>query len=122
MLCCLYVWTPEGFKSKYGKILLLLRALYGLREAPLLWYQEFRRTLRKLGLEPVDNAPCVWINKHLIIFFYVDNIIILVHPSNLHVHQQFEEELLNIYKIRKLGQLKWFLGIRVVRDWENYYI
>jgi len=55
----LYVWTLEGFKSKYGKILLLLRALYGLREAPLLWYQEFCRTLRKLGLKPVDNVLCV---------------------------------------------------------------
>ena len=118
----LFVWTPEGFKSEHGKILLLLRALYGLREAPLLWYQEFRSTLRRLGLQPVDNAPCVWTNKHLIVFFYVDDIVILVHPSNLHVHQQFEEELMKVYKIRKLGQLKWFLGIRVVRDWDTHRI
>jgi hypothetical protein len=118
----LYVWTPEGFKDEHGKILLLLRALYGLREAPLLWYQELRSTLRRLGLNPVDNAPCVWTNKHLIVFFFVDDIVILVHPSNLHVHRQFEEELLNVYKMRKLGQLKWFLGIRVVRDWETHRI
>ena len=118
----LFVWTPEGFKSEHGKILLLLRALYGLREAPLLWYQELRNTLRKLGLQPVDNAPCVWTNKHLIVFFYVDDIVILVHPSNLHVHQQFEDDLLKVYKIRKLGQLKWFLGIRVVRDWNTHRI
>jgi len=35
---------PEGFDQP-GSCLLLLRALYGLRQSPLLWLQEFSTTL-----------------------------------------------------------------------------
>jgi hypothetical protein len=30
----LYVKTPDGFQDRYGRVLQLLRALYGLKEAP----------------------------------------------------------------------------------------
>ena len=32
----LYCNTPEGFTNQFGSLLLLCRALYGLKEAPLL--------------------------------------------------------------------------------------
>jgi hypothetical protein len=112
----LYVRTPEGFEDEYGQLLLLCRALYGLKEAPLLWYQELHGTLTKMGLKPVPGVPCLYTNKHLIVFFYVDDIVVLVHPSNLHKKDEFEELLLSKYELRKLGSIKWFLGIRVLRD------
>ena len=37
----LYVRTPDGFQDKYGQILRLLRALYGLKEALRLWALHF---------------------------------------------------------------------------------
>jgi hypothetical protein len=41
----LYCYTPEGFTTQFGSLLLLCRALYGLKEAPLLWYQDLAKTL-----------------------------------------------------------------------------
>lgn len=45
----IYCQTPDGFKCA-GMCLFLLRALYSLRQSPLLWLKEFLRTLVDLGL------------------------------------------------------------------------
>ena len=111
----LYVHTPEGFTSQLGRILTLRRALYGLKDAPLLWYKELTKSLTALGLHPIPNTPCLYINADLIIFFYVDDIVVLVHPSKQTAHKSFEAKLLKRYKLRTLGQLQWFLGIRIIR-------
>jgi hypothetical protein len=112
-----YVQTPEPYVKQLGKILELKRALYGLKDAPLLWYKHLKETLIKLGLRPVKDVPCLFTNKRLIVFFYVDDIVVLVHPDHLDDHRWFEERLEAVYDLRKLGELKWFLGIRVLRDW-----
>ena len=38
------------------------------------------------------------------------------HPSNRHLHGEFERKLDEHYDLKCLRELKWFLGIRVVRD------
>jgi hypothetical protein len=50
------------------------------------------------------------------VFFYVDDICVLSYPSNADTYKQFRSELFKEYEIRDIGELKWFLGIRVVRD------
>lgn len=112
----LHCYTPEGFTDKYGELLQLLRALYGLKEAPLLWYEELSSTLKKLGLKPVPGVPCLYSNDELIVFFYVDDIVVLVHPNHMNAFKDFERRLLQTYEIRALGELRWFLGIRVIRN------
>ncbi|KAF7573884.1 hypothetical protein PtrM4_055070 [Pyrenophora tritici-repentis] len=112
-----HVQTPDPYVEELGKILELKRALYGLKDAPLLWYKHLKETLIKLGLKPVKDVPCLFTNERLIVFFYVDDIVVLVHPDHLDDHQAFERRLEAVYDLRKLGELKWFLGIRVLRDW-----
>ncbi|KAI1507080.1 hypothetical protein Ptr86124_013971, partial [Pyrenophora tritici-repentis] len=112
----LYCNTPEGFTTQFGALLLLRRALYGLKEAPLLWYQDLANTLQDLGLKQIPNTPCLFANNSLIVFFYVDDIVVLVHPSKLDIYKEFQDKLFKKYKLRSMGQLNWFLGIRVVRD------
>jgi len=112
----IYCRTPEGFTNEFGELIELLRALYGLKEAPLLWYQELSSTLKKLGLKPVPGALCLFTSDRLIVFFYVDDIVVLVHPLNIATYKSFKQQLLGTYDIRELGELSWFLGIRVIRD------
>jgi hypothetical protein len=112
----LYCYTPEGFTTHFGALLLLCRALYGLKEAPLLWYQDLTKTLLDLGLKQIPNTPCLFANDNLIVFFFVDDIVVLVHPSKLDSHKEFQGKLFNRYELRSMGQLNWFLGIRVIRD------
>ncbi|KAI1668013.1 Pol protein [Pyrenophora tritici-repentis] len=111
----LYVRTPDGFQDKYGRTLRLLRALYGLKEAPRLWAIHFQESLRKLGLQPVQGFPCLWMNTRVILFFYVDDIIILYHPDYQKDFDKLEQQLIKLYNLRQIGEVKWFLGIRVER-------
>jgi hypothetical protein len=94
----------------------VLRALYGLKESPLLWYKHLKETLKPLGMTPILGFPCVYINGWLIMFIYVDDIAMAFHPSDRHLHQEFEKNLDEHYNLTCLGEFKRFLSIRVVRD------
>ena len=114
----IYCRLPDGFERE-GLCWLLLRALYGLKQSPLLWYMVFTAALEELGLSEVPGVNCLFSNGWLTLFFYVDDIVILCAPQNLHKLRQFEEALLSRFEMRSLGELKWFLGIRIVRDRAN---
>jgi hypothetical protein len=101
-----YVQTPDLYAEELGKLLKLKRALYGLKDAPLLWYKHLKETMIKLDLKPVKDVPCLFTNERLIVFFYVDDIVVLVHPDHLDNHQRFERRLEAVYDLRKLGELK----------------
>jgi hypothetical protein len=110
-----YVRYPDGYQEP-GHCLQLIRALYGLPKSPLLWYNLMCEYLRKLGLSPVPDCPCLFTSDKLIVFFYVDDIAVLYHPSNRSLYQEFRTKFLKAFKMREMGELKWFLGIRVIRD------
>lgn len=110
-----YCECPEGFQRP-GHVLRLNRALYGIKQSPLLWLNAFSATLEELGLLPVSGVNCLFCNEHLIVFFYVDDIIVLYARQNIAYLRSFETNLLQRYQVRSLGDLKWFLGIRIQRD------
>ncbi|CCE35041.1 uncharacterized protein CPUR_01969 [Claviceps purpurea 20.1] len=72
---------PKGYQ-KPGFILELQKALYGLRISPLLWQKDFTATLKALGFQSVPHEPCCMIKEEVIIFFYVDDIIIAYKQEN----------------------------------------
>jgi Reverse transcriptase (RNA-dependent DNA polymerase) len=50
----IYGYPPEGFERQ-GSCWHLLRALYGLKQSPLLWYPDFTAALEELGLHPMPG-------------------------------------------------------------------
>jgi len=46
----------------------------------------------------------------------MDDIVVLCHLFNISAYYKFKEKLLDAYKIREMGELKWFFGIRIIRD------
>jgi len=70
-------------------------ALYRLKILPLLWYKELTNTLAKFGLEPVPGTNCLFTNRRLIVFFYVDNIAVLFAKKDLLRLKEFEAKLLH---------------------------
>ena len=104
----IYCKCPPGYKN-LRKGLKLVRALYGLHRAPKLWYEEFVRTLKQLGLKPIIGQSCLFTNGLVILFFYVDDITLL--GWSIDALQSLKKGLISRYKIRDLGPLQWFLGI-----------
>jgi hypothetical protein len=116
-----YCEFPDGFGSgKRGCCLLLHRALYGLRRSPKLWQEEFSRALQELGLRPVGGEPCLFTDGDgILIFFYVDDIILLSRKERAKQAAKLKTDLMARYEMRDLGPVQWFLGIRVTRDREK---
>ena len=111
----IYCLSPEGFERD-ELCWRLLRALYGLKQSPLLWYNDFTSALEDFGLHQVPGVNCLFSNDHLIVFFYVDDVVVLFSAKNAQVFQKFECDLLQRFEMREIGDLKWFLGVRVERD------
>ena len=55
-------------------------------------------------------------DEGIIIFFYVDDIVLLCRPETLPQLRQLRTLLMQNYEMWDLGELPWFLGIRVIRD------
>jgi hypothetical protein len=108
---------PEGFKQD-GYCVELERALYGLRDSPLLWYKEFSSTLRKLGLIASTEEPCLFYDelRKIILVFYVDDILVMYHKENTGRANEVIAGLNEPYDLKVAGDISWFLGIKVTRD------
>jgi hypothetical protein len=76
----IYTRLPDGFHNQ-GMCWKLLKALYGLRISPRLWQEEASRVLEKLDLKSTPEDPCLFYMTGIIVFFYVDDIIIASHPT-----------------------------------------
>ena len=111
----IYIECPDGFKEK-NICLHFLQALYGLRQSPLLWLQDFTSTLSKLGLWQINEEFCLFMSNELILFFYIDDIVVLFKKEHRKMFEKFIGKLMEHYELRDIGELSWFLGIRVIRD------
>jgi len=104
---------PDGFENK-GNCLLLKRALYGLRISPLLWQQELCKVLKELGLSEILQEPCLFQNHYVILFYYVDDIVLLYREEHAAKVEELIKKLTQRFPMTDLGELEWFLGIRVI--------
>jgi hypothetical protein len=77
---------------------------------------EFTKTLLELGFSKVPGSECCFLSDHLIIFFYMDDIVVLYRRSAEAKFRNFCAALLARYEMRELGNLKWFLNICVKRN------
>lgn len=87
-----------------------------MRISPKLWQQEASRVLIKLGLTPIPEDPCVFVSPGIIVFFYVDDILIANHPSVRERARQLEKDLEAHWELTDHGEAEWFLNIRIIRD------
>lgn len=110
-----FMRMPPGFE-KYGTVLRLKKALYGLRRSPLLWQRDLTRTLRDLGFNEIPQEPCVMHKNGVIVFFFVDDIIWAYRMVEQALAKDAMAGLQRKYSMSVLGEPKWFLGIHIIRD------
>ena len=110
-----YMRMPHGY-HKPGTILKVNKALYGLRISPILWQKEFTSTLTALGFQCVPHEPCCLIKDGIIIFFYVDDIVLAYCKAQEPEAQWVIKQLQEKYTLTGGDDLHWFLGVEVIRD------
>ncbi|CAN0030647.1 unnamed protein product, partial [Sphacelaria rigidula] len=117
---------PPGFETTdpttgQPHVMLLRRALYGLRQSPNVWNATIESELRKLGFTATASDPCVYTreqnDKYVMLTLFVDDIL-LIGPS-IKLLQDVQDTLKNKYAISDLGPVSLILGMKVSRDTER---
>ena len=72
--------------------------------------------LTSLGLKRVLEEPYIYVNDWLLVFFFVDDSVLMYQPKDRARAQEFKAQLNARFKMKEIGPLKWFLRIRVIRD------
>lgn len=113
----IYTTCPPGYGTP-GKAWKLLKALYGLRKSPKLWFDELVSFLRGLGFNHCPDEPCILINNEtgLILFLYVDDLLVIARQECINQINQFKAAVNNKYGIKDLSEAISFLNIRILRD------
>ncbi|KAL8106163.1 hypothetical protein AgCh_029826 [Apium graveolens] len=112
-----YVFQPEGFVKEGEEHLVyrLLKALYGLRQAPRAWYSKSNRCLEELGFSKCPYEHAVYTKKFggetLIIAVYVDDL--LITGTNRLVIEGFKAQTSLKFDMSDLGLLSHYLGLEV---------
>jgi hypothetical protein len=111
-----YMRPPEGLKCPRGKVLLVRKSLYGLKQSGREWYIEACRGLRSLGLTPCFSEPGIFAteNRDLIVGLYVDDMLIL--GAKLQAVQELIKGIASLWEIKDLGPVSKILGIQVRRN------
>jgi hypothetical protein len=97
-------------------VCLLLRALYGLKQSPMLWYQEFEKFLRNLGFTPLfADAYLFRYSNGYIVIIYVDDVLAMALIKAI-VESVVSGPLRDAFKLRELSDVGFYLGCRILRD------
>lgn len=83
-------------------------SLYGLKDAPMIWYERLTEELKEISFQPLSNAPCVFRRDYVILILYVDDV---------HIFDKTEDELATVKQdpgsklpTKDLGEADNFLG------------
>ncbi|KAE8551356.1 hypothetical protein EYB25_005241 [Talaromyces marneffei] len=117
----IFMRMAPGYREP-SKIYRLNKALYGLRRSPLLWQKELTSTLTKLGFKAVPHEPCCMLKSGIMLFFYVDDIVLAYKKSRQLEADSVLNQLRAKYNISGGEDLEWFLGMRIIRDRSNKVI
>ncbi|GJU15004.1 retrovirus-related pol polyprotein from transposon TNT 1-94 [Tanacetum coccineum] len=121
-----YVNQPDGFVDPYhvDQVYRLKKALYGLKQAPKAWYDKLPNFLVSKGFSKGSIDPTMFITKHgkdiLLVQIYVDDIIF--SSMNLKLSKRFEKLMHNKFEMSMMGELKFFLGIRIHQSPRGIFI
>ena len=114
-----YMQLPPGVKtSKPKQVCKLIKSLYGLKQASKKWYEKLTSLLVAQGFKQANSYHSLFTksssSSFTILLVYVDDIILA--GNSLSEFQTIKDILHNSFKIKDLGQLKYFLGLEVAHS------
>ena len=67
----IYIVAGPEFEVLNGHILVIHKALYGLKSSGLRWSQRIHYLMLELGFKPCKTDPCVWLREMNTIYEYI---------------------------------------------------
>ncbi|GJZ29604.1 putative ribonuclease H-like domain-containing protein [Tanacetum coccineum] len=121
-----YVTQPPGFKDPDhpDKVYKVVKALYGLHQAPRAWYETLANYLLGNGFKRGKIDQTLFIKKQkgdiLLVHVYVDDIIF--GSTNKDMCTAFEKLMKDKFQMSSMGELTFFLGIHVTQKEDGIFI
>ena len=102
---------PEGCHVPTGKCWKLKKGMYGLKQAPKLWYETISNVLLSHSFKQSQLEPCLFFNSNVMVVIYVDDI--LVSGNTTEVIENTKMVLGKAFIMKDLGAPAMFLGINI---------
>ncbi|GKE34440.1 putative ribonuclease H-like domain-containing protein [Tanacetum coccineum] len=121
-----YVTQPPGLKDldHPEKVYKVVKALYGLHQAPRAWYETLANYLLGNGFKRGNIDQILFIKKQkgdiLLVHVYVDDIIF--GSINKELCTRFEKLMKDKFQMSSMGELTFFLGLQVAQKGDGIFI
>ena len=116
----LFIVSGPEFGELEGHMLIISKALYGLRTSGLRWHERFSQCLREMGFEPCKAEPEIWMQR-------VDNLYeyIAVYVDDLCVSSKDPKAITDAlteqygFKLKGTGPINYHLRMTFCRNGRN---
>jgi hypothetical protein len=112
-----YIIAGPEFGERKDHVLIIHKALYGLRTSGLRWHEKFSVCLRKMGFEPCKAEPDIWMRRrgefYEYVGVYVDDLAIVSKDPGAIVKTLQDEYK---FKLKGTGTIAFHLGCNFGRD------
>nr|GEV85095.1 copia protein [Tanacetum cinerariifolium] len=121
-----YVCQPLGFKDPNypAKVYKVVKALYGLHQAPRAWYETLANYLVENSFQREKIDQTLFIKKQkryiLLVQVYVDDIIF--GSTNKEMCKGFEKWMKDKFQMSSIEELSFFLGLQVKQKDDGIFI
>ncbi|GJU17228.1 putative ribonuclease H-like domain-containing protein [Tanacetum coccineum] len=121
-----YVCQPLGFEDPDypDKVYKVVKALYGLHQAPRAWYETLAKYLLDNGFYRGKIDQTLFIKKQkgdiLLVHVYVDDIIF--GSTKKELCTEFEKLMHDKFQMSSMGELTFFLGLQVKQKEDGIFI
>nr|GEX37534.1 hypothetical protein [Tanacetum cinerariifolium] len=121
-----YVYQPLGFEDPDypDKVYKVVKALYGLHQAPGAWYETLANYLLENGFQMGKIDQTLFIKRQkgdiLLVQIYVDDIIF--GSTNKDLCKAFEKLMKDKFQMILMGELTFFLGLQVKQKQDGIFI
>jgi hypothetical protein len=104
------------------KVIKIIRALYEQRKSSLLWLRILIIKCLQMKLRSISKKSCLFMTNEIFMFFYVDDIVFAYRADRQQAAELLISKLKDIFEMRNLDILKFFLRMRVIQQSEMIYL
>ncbi|GKC71804.1 putative RNA-directed DNA polymerase [Tanacetum coccineum] len=118
--------APPGFSKHFkpGEACRLKKSLYGLKQSPRAWFGRFTLAMKRYGFKQSNSDHTLFLknrkNRVTCLIIYVDDMVITGNDEE--EIKRLKEGLFTEFEMKDLGNLKYFLGIEVLRSPKGIFI
>ncbi|XP_020695417.1 uncharacterized protein LOC110108902 [Dendrobium catenatum] len=121
-----YMKQPKGFEDSThpNHVCRLRKAIYGLRQAPRLWYTTFTKFLLKIGFVHSHADPSLLLlhrdDFQIYLLVYVDDILITGNDESK--ISNLIDQMKSTFTMKDLGLANQFLGITIDHTQDKFFL